>query len=41
LLEVQVATSVTGNEPLQVSASAVKSSSVRLAVKGCALVGVT
>ena len=41
LLEVQVATSVTGNEPLQVSASAVKSSSVRLADKGCALVGVT
>jgi len=41
LLEVQVATSVTGNEPLHVSASADKVSVVLLAVNGAALVGVT
>jgi len=41
LFEVQVATSVTGNEPLHVSASAERSSSVNLAVGGGALVGVT
>ena len=41
LFDVQVATSVTGNDPLQVSASADKSSSVLLPVNGAALVGVT
>lgn len=41
LLEVQVATSVTGKEPLHVRASADKVSVVLLAVKGGALVGVT